>query len=274
MKKRGIAVAFALMAVAAMLFCGCSRASDSSHADENASLSPIVVGADTYPPYVSADENGNLVGIDVDILTEAFGRIGYRPEFRIIDWERKADLLAEGDIDCIASCFSMTGRESEYRWAGPYMKSRQVVAVDPASSIYSLSDLEGKVVAVQSTTKPESILLDRTNPRVPEVKNVFSFADRSYLNPALIKGYVDAIAAHETSILTYEQDYGVQYRILGEPLLEVGLGVAFDNADERGIAEALDGAIGDMLSDGTMEKILSDYFDDPSSFLDMEGLDD
>ena len=167
----------------------------------------------------------------------------------------------------------MTGRESEYKWAGPYMKSRQVVAVDPVSDIYTLADLEGKVVAVQSTTKPESILLDRTNPRVPEVKNVFSFADRSYLNPALIKGYVDAIAAHETSILSYEQDYGVQYRILGEPLLEVGLGVAFGNSDDRGIAEALDGTIVDMLADGTMAEILSNYFDDPSSFLDVGGLD-
>ena len=273
MKKRGVAAAFALVVVMVMALCGCSRAADSTSAGNDVALSPIVVGADTYPPYVSADENGSLVGIDVDILTEAFGRIGYAPEFRIIDWERKADLLVAGDIDCIASCFSMTGRESEYRWAGPYMKSRQVVAVDPTSDIYTLADLEGKVVAVQSTTKPESILLDRTNPRVPEVKNVFSFADRSYLNPALVKGYVDAIAAHETSIISYEQDYGVQYRILGEPLLEVGLGVAFDNDDDRGIAEALDGALSDMLSDGTMAEILSEYFDDPSSFLDVGGLD-
>lgn len=274
MRRQGLAIALAALAVVAALISGCSQPGDKAATGADGNLPEIVVGADTYPPYVSADENGNLVGIDVDVLTEALGRIGYKPRFESIDWERKTDLLATGEIDCIASCFSMTGRESEYNWAGPYMRSRQVVAVDPTSNIYHLSDLEGKVVAVQSTTKPEGIFLNRTNPNVPEVKNVFSFADRSYLNPALVKGYVDAIAAHETSILTYEQDYGVQYRILGESLLEVGLGVAFDNNDDRGIAEALDGALDDMLADGTMAKILSAYFDDASTFLDVEGLDD
>ena len=51
---------------------------------------------------------------------------------------------------------------------------------------------------------------------------MLSFSDRSYLVPALLKGYVDAIAAHETSILQYEQDYGVEVRILNDSLLDVG----------------------------------------------------
>lgn len=131
--------------------------------------------------------------------------------------------------------FSMTGRESEYRWAGPYLASRQVVAVNPESDIYTLADLEGRVVGAQSTTKPEGILLNRTNENVPQIKELYSFSDRSCLNPALVEGLVDAIAAHESSLLTYEKDYGVTYRILNEPLLEVGLGTAFDINDTRGI---------------------------------------
>lgn len=274
MEKRSIlvfAMAFVL-AIFALLGCGCSDAfSDDS---SNGKRVALVVGSDTYPPYVSNDENGNPVGIDVDILTEAFHRIGYEPEFKYIDWEKKAELLESGEVDCIASCFSMTGRENDYQWAGPYMKSRQVVAVDPTSSIYELSDLEGKVVAVQSTTKPETIILDRLNDKVPQVKNVFSFADRDYIKPALVKGYVDAIAAHETSILAYEKDYGVSYRILDESLQDVGLGVAFSNQDTRDVAQKLDAALDEMLADGSIERILSGYFDDPSSFVNLEGLDE
>ena len=211
-------------------------------------------------------------GIDVDIATEAFRRIGYKPEFTYIPWEKKTERLAAGDIDCIMSCFTMTGREDDYRWAGPYLASRQVIAVDPQSSIYSLSDLAGKTIAVQATTKPESIILNGTNADMPEVGKVFSFSDRSYLAPALSKGYVDAIAAHETSVLQYEKDFGVDLRVLDESLLDVGLGCAFDLNDERGIAEALQGAFDDMLADGTMESILKRYFDDPSPFLNVEGL--
>ena len=39
------------------------------------------------------------------------------------------------------------------------MMSRQVVAVNRDSEIKTLADLEGKRIAVQSTTKPEALFL-------------------------------------------------------------------------------------------------------------------
>lgn len=274
MSKRRLYIGLSVLAIAAISAAILLCASTPSDKRTESDLPTLVVGCDTYPPFVSDDQDGNPSGVDVDILTEALGRIGYRPRFEYIDWEKKSDLLAQGEVDIVASCFSMTGREDDYRWAGPYMRSRHVVAVDPASDIYSLSDLAGKVVAVQSTTKPEGIILDQLNQSVPEVKNVFSFAERAYINPALIKGYVDAIAAHEISLATYMRDYGVTYRILDEPLLEVGLGAAFDKNDARGIDVELSRAFKEMHEDGTMEKILSKYFDDAAPYLDLEGLDD
>lgn len=248
-----------------------SEKSAASHA-KNASLKTLNVGSDLYPPFVYSDEYGNIVGLDVEILTEALARIGYKPKYQLIDWEKKKELLANGELDCVMGSFSMTGRENEYRWAGPYLASRQVVAVDPESDIYTLADLKDKVVAVQSTTKPEGILLNSTNENVPQIKELYSFSDRSYLNPALVEGLVDAIAAHESSLLTYEKDYGVTYRILDEPLLEVGLGTAFDINDTRGIDVKLTHAYQEMLADGAMERLVSKYFDDPSPFLNVEGL--
>ena len=248
-----------------------SEKSAASHA-KNASLKTLNVGSDLYPPFVYSDEYGNIVGLDVEILTEALARIGYKPKYQLIDWEKKKELLANGELDCVMGSFSMTGRENEYRWAGPYLASRQVVAVDPESDIYTLADLKDKVVAVQSTTKPEGILLNSTNENVSQIKELYSFSDRSYLNPALVEGLVDAIAAHESSLLTYEKDYGVTYRILDEPLLEVGLGTAFDINDTRGIDVKLTHAYQEMLADGTMERLVSKYFDDPSPFLNVEGL--
>ena len=248
-----------------------SEKSAASHA-KNASLKTLNVGSDLYPPFVYSDEYGNIVGLDVEILTEALARIGYKPKYQLIDWEKKKELLANGELDCVMGSFSMTGRENEYRWAGPYLASRQVVAVDPESDIYTLADLKDKVVAVQSTTKPEGILLNSTNENVPQIKELYSFSDRSYLNPALVEGLVDAIAAHESSLLTYEKDYGVTYRILDEPLLEVGLGTAVDINDTRGIDVKLTHAYQEMLADGTMERLVSKYFDDPSPFLNVEGL--
>lgn len=275
-------VALAVASVFVVAIAGCFGSNDGASTSalegldasqvKDDDLKTLNVGSDLYPPFVYTDEYGDIVGLDVEILTEALARIGYKPKYQLIDWEKKKELLASGELDCVMGGFSMTGRENEYRWAGPYLASRQVVAVDPQSDIYALADLEDKIVAVQSTTKPEDILLNRINENVPQIKELYSFSDGSYLNPALVEGLVDAIAAHESSFLTYEKDYGVTYRILDEPLLEVGLGTAFDINDTHGIDVKLTHAYQEMLADGTMERLVSKYFDDPSPFLNMEGL--
>lgn len=212
-------VALAVVSAFVVAIAGCSGSNDEASTsaskgleasqvkDDN--LKTLNVGSDLYPPFVYADEYGDIVGLDVEILTEALARIGYKPKYQLIDWEKKKELLANGELDCVMGSFSMTGRENEYRWAGPYLASRQVVAVDPQSDIYTLADLEDKIVAVQSTTKPEGILLNRTNENVPQIKELYCFSDRSCLNPALVEGLVDAIAAHESLLLTCEKDYGV-----------------------------------------------------------------
>lgn len=115
------------------------------------------------------------------------------------------------------------------------MVSRQVVAVRSDSDIYTLADLAGRRVAVQTTTKPEDIFLSHDDSRIPAVGEIFSMQNRELMYPFLSKGYVDAVAAHETAILQCMADYGLEYRVLDEPLLTVGLGVAFAKEDERGL---------------------------------------
>ena len=127
-KRVRCALALLTMLTAGLLSgCVSDAASDST-------LPTITVGSDTYPPYVYMDNNGDITGLDVDIAEEAFRRMGYRAEFTTIDWEQKTKLVDNGEIDCIWDCFSMDGRENDYQWAGPYLVSRQVIAVSAQSS--------------------------------------------------------------------------------------------------------------------------------------------
>ena len=135
----GCTLLAAAAAVSSLTSCGEKEAKDSG-------LAQIVVGSDSYPPYIYLNNDGVPTGIDVEIATEAFRRMGYAARFETINWEQKTNLVESGAIDCIWGCFSMDGSEEVYRWAGPYMVSRQVVAVDAHSSIRSLSDLAGKTV--------------------------------------------------------------------------------------------------------------------------------
>ena len=238
-----------------------------------AALPEITVGSDTYPPFSYLSNDSTPTGIDVDITTEAFARMGYAVRIEVIDWEEKTNLVESGAIDCIWGCFSMQGRETLYQWAGPYMVSRQVVAVNADSSIQSLSDLAGRTVAVQTTGKPEELFLSGSDPRIPQAVEVFSTEDRSVQYAMLACGYVDAIAAHETAILQYMKDNNAAFRILEEPLLATGLGVAFAKNDSRGLDRQLNDTFAQMREDGTLEQIVGKYLEHASQYLEVDTID-
>ena len=260
---RGCTLLAASAAVGSLTSCGGTNAKDSG-------LPQLIVGSDTYPPYIYLNNDGVPAGIDVEIATEAFRRMGYAAQFEPIDWEQKTALVESGTIDCIWGCFSMDGREEVYRWAGPYMVSRQVAAVDADSSIRTLDDLAGKTIAVQSTGKPEEIFLSGSDPRIPQTVEVLSIENRSVQYAMLACGYVDAIAAHEMAILQYMKDNDVEFRILEEPLLVTGLGVAFAKNDTRGLDSQLTDTLAQMRADGTLERIVGRYLENASQYLEVD----
>ena len=263
-RLRKWAAGLCALSVLAGLLSGCAARQEMDAGEED--LPAVIVGCDDYTPFSYMDANGNMTGIDVELAREAFRRMGYRAECRIISWEEKKSLLADRSIDCVWSSFTMDGREEEYQWAGPYMKSHQVVAVDVNSSIQTLRDLEGKVIAVQSTTKPEDIIRSHDG-TLPELQEVISVQKRDLIFLLLSKGYVDAIAAHDTAIEQFMSECGLEFRILEEPLLTVGLGAAFDKNDPRKLNEQLNAVLREMYADGTTARIIGQYFPDTDRYL-------
>lgn len=267
-KAKAIIAGLLMLSATMVTLVGCNSGTE---ADTKADQ-VIKIGSDSYPPFNYLDEDGVSTGIDIDLAREAFARMGYEVEIVYIDWEEKTELLENGNIDCIWGCFSMDGRFDDYDWAGPYMVSSQVIAVKPESNIYSISDLQGKNVAVQSTTKPEAYFLNKDDDNVPELNSLISLGKRELMYSFLAKDYVDALAAHETSIRQYVKDYNVELRIIDEPLMTVGIGVAFSKNDTRGICEELDKTLEEMKQDGSSEEIIGKYLDNPEKYLEVEQL--
>lgn len=107
--RRSVAISlFVALAVASafvVAIAGCSgrngEASTSASKGLDASqvkdddLKTLNVGSDLYPPFVYTDEYGDIVGLDVEILTEALARIGYKPKYQLIDWEKEEGTAGE-----------------------------------------------------------------------------------------------------------------------------------------------------------------------------------
>lgn len=250
-------LAISLIAVCIGAFSGCGK--DISDPGDTEELPVLRIGSDEYPPYFYIGEDGNFAGIDVELATEACRRMGFRAEFVMINWSEKDEKLKSGEVDCLWGSFSMTGRNDRYNWAGPYMTSRQVVAVREESDIMRFADLADKRIAVQATSKPDEMFSSGEDPRLPQIKQLYCFFDMENVFAALRKGYVDAIAGHETALLEKMKSVGGDYRILDETLLEVELGVAFDKNNDQQPVSRLTETLKQMSDDGFTDGVLTEY---------------
>lgn len=251
--KRG-GLCLALAAALAAALCACAGQDNALPAD----APTVTIGIDPFEPYCYMDGNGQYAGIDVNLATEAFTRLGYNVEFQEINWPDKDSLLQDGTVDCLWACFSMSGREDLYQWSGPYMSSRQVVAVRADSNIHDLADLAGKRIGVQATTKGEGLFLGKIPSDLPAVQ-VSSYAITEDMFAALRKGYVDAICGHEALIAGWIGTETIAYRLLDESPLKTELGVAFAKGTHAELSVALTQTLEQMQYDGTMGQILEKY---------------
>lgn len=122
----------------------------------------LTLGFDAeYPPYGYMDEaTGEYVGYDLDLAAEVCSRLGWELIPQPIDWDSKDMELNAGNIDLIWNGMTMTGRENEYTWVGPYVDNSIVFVVTSDSGITSKADLAGKNVITQSGSSALTALTD------------------------------------------------------------------------------------------------------------------
>jgi polar amino acid transport system substrate-binding protein len=110
-----------------------------------------------------------------------------------------------------------------------------------------------------SSTKPETIFLERESEDIPEVEELYSMDDMEFVFTALQYDFVDAVAGHEIMIRQYMDSMAGDYRLLDEELQSVDVGVAFDKDNPSDAVIGLEQALSDMRDDGTLAQILETY---------------
>ncbi|SFE93507.1 cystine transport system substrate-binding protein [Paenibacillus algorifonticola] len=210
----------------------------------------------TYAPFTYHDENGKLVGFDVEIAEEISKRIGVEAEFVETPWDEIFAGLDAKQFDVIFNQVSIReDRLEQYSFSDPYIYSHIVLIVKQDNTdIKKLSDLYGKKAA-QSLT---SNLLDIAQRNGAEIVPSQGFYEAISL---LLSGEVDATVNDGLTYLDLKhRQPEVPLKIVDEMSEATASGALFTKGHDELIL-AVNQALADMKKDGTYLEISTKYFD-------------
>ncbi len=224
----------------------------------------LIVGFDaSFPPYGYKDENGEYIGFDLDLAAEVCERNGWTLVKQPIDWDSKDMELNSESIDCIWNGFTINGRENDYTWSVPYVDNSQVVVVKKDSGISTLSDLAGKVVAVQTGSSALAAFTgdgatDENIALCASFKELQQIADYNGAFMNLESDMVDAICM-DIGVANYQiQARGDQFVMLDEQVSSEQYGIGFKKGNEA-LKDKVEKALFEMVADGTFDQIATEW---------------
>lgn len=175
--------------------------------DGEANGKHFVIATDKgFSPFEFQDADGNIVGIDMDILAAIAEDQGFTYDLQYIGWDAAIAACQAGQADGMIAGASITEERKSTGWtfSEGYYDATQGMAVAKDSSIASFDDMKGKKVAVKNGTM--------SNQYAESIKDeygfeVITFSTSPDMYQAVTGGQVDA-CMDDTPILKYNIKIG------------------------------------------------------------------
>jgi polar amino acid transport system substrate-binding protein len=241
---------------------GAASAADLPAAIQQSGVLHVSVNA-IYPPMEYKDPaTGTLTGLDIDLGNAIAKRLGVKIVWSESSFEQLMPSLQTDRADLIIS--GITDRISRHAAADfvDYLKTGAQLYVQAGSPAQTPANLCGKNVGTsRSTSFPLAIAAwSKTNceaagkPAIVVVNAESTVDARSQLR----QGRIDAaVQGSETLPYAFANEPGI-YRALGVPFTTGYQGIAFKKGDTA-LRDAVAGALGALIADGTYTAILTKY---------------
>ena len=214
----------------------------------------IVVASDaTWPPMEFVDENKNVVGFDIDLVTEVAKAAGFEVEVKNTAWDGIFAGLAAGNYQAVASSVTITEeRKATMDFSEPYVNAGQVLVVRKSTTgVASLADLKGKKVAAQIGTTG-AIEIGKV-----EGLELKSYDEVGLAFEDLANGNVEGVVADSPIAANFalqNASYKDKLMIVGVPFTDEYLGFAFKKGDAKTLKLFNDG-LAKVKSSGKLEEL-------------------
>lgn len=236
------------------------------------------------PPWTSIDDNGQLVGFDIDVGRELCNRMNMECDFVAQDWDGIIPSLSVGKYDAIMSGMSITEkRKQSIAFSIPYgggfnqfvVKKDLGLPQTDTSAALNLSAMDdakeaildklesaltGKTLGVLRSSNSEAVL----NQLFGKVASIRSYDSQDNMHLDLVAGRIDGgladYFAWQTFLATPD---GAMSTFYGPKLSGglwgpgVGVGIRKDDVD---LVHAFDAAIAMTKADGTLKHLSLKWF--------------
>ena len=220
----------------------------------------LTVGTDaSYAPFESQNEQGRIVGFDIDIVRAVAAHAGLQVKFVNTPWEGIFNALAQGDRDLVVSAVSITPeRQASMAFTDPYFDARQLIAVRQDSPVARLTDLRGLKVGVQTGTSGDEVVSRLMGKTSTDIKR---FESTPLALKELEAGGLDAVVADNGVVVNYvAHNAGGGFKTVSDPgFATEHYGMAL-RKDERALLARLNQGLAEIRADGTYARIYASYF--------------
>lgn len=259
--------AFALMVSVLLLtltVSSCSPQPDNS--DNGEGVQTVVVGTEgTYKPFNFKDEDGNMIGYDIDVLKEVDKRIeDLEFEFVAVQWDSLFLGLETGKYDMVADQLVQTEeRREKYQFSeNSYFSALTFIIVrEDEDSIQTLEDLHGKTIGVSVATLYANLLEEYNAENNDAIDIRYYEGNITSIFQDLEVGRIDAAMNDKLILNDAVETLGLKIKVTGEPL-DVSLCYhLFPQGDEGdALRTKVDEALVAMKEDGTLSEISIVWF--------------
>ncbi len=261
MKKFGIftlVLSFMLILAACGTDQGESSGETSGDSSGNDSKEVYKVGVDnTYPPF-EFEVNGELTGIDIDIMTAIAENQGFEIEYDAMDFGGIIPAMQAGQLDIAIAGMSITDeRKKIVDFSDPYFDAGLTLVVGgETTDIQSIEDLKGKTVAVKNGTTGAKFAMDHES---EYGYTIVQFDDSPAMFQEVQNGNADALI-EDYPVIAYaipQNSLGLQ--IVGERLNGDQYGIAVLKGKNSDILQKINDGLQELRDSGEYDKVLDKY---------------
>ena len=237
-----------IMCVAMLLCMGTAMAEDYAIATDTA-----------FRPFEYTDENGELVGIDMEILAAIAADQGFTYTVEPLGWDGSIAACQAGQKDGMIAGASITDarRASGWIFSDGYFNATQSMAVAEGADIAGFEDLKGRSVAVKIGTMSKEYadsLAEQYG------FTVVTFEDSPSVYMAVSGGQCAACFDDTPIMADYIKNGGVALKLVDGTANEgADYGFAVFSPDKQDLVDKFNAGLANIRSNGKYDEILAKY---------------